>query len=255
VFARRHTLTFQNLDFKNDNPIFQQFLYNESLDINNYVCNYISTSTKYCLGSLIFSRLNKLTQLKCAASVGFEIPDTKIVNNIHHPMFDYNCITKPVSDVFVESFDDNCYYSGGVVNTRSNMLNRDFAFPSLIQKEIKKELEIRVFFFENNFFSIARMPKIGKYCTKVDWRDYNQDYDSMRFFPIDLDLSIKNKLMDLSKLLNINTGSFDLIFSKGKYYFLEVNPHGQFGFVGSIGNFNIEKQIAVHLINKMKGNL
>ncbi len=50
------------------------------------------------------------------------------------------------------------------------------------------------------------------------------------------------------KKLNLDTGSIDLIKDlSGNYYFLEVNPQGQFGGMKEYG-LDIEKNIAEYLI-------
>ena len=55
------------------------------------------------------------------------------------------------------------------------------------------------------------------------------------------------------KLLNLNSGSLDLIrAADGKYVFLEINPVGQFGMVSYPCNYNIEKEIAIALTNRME---
>lgn len=48
--------------------------------------------------------------------------------------------------------------------------------------------------------------------------------------------------------MNYQTGSFDFIKCKEKYYFLEMNPVGQFGNVSDMCNYNIEKDIAEFLL-------
>ena len=52
------------------------------------------------------------------------------------------------------------------------------------------------------------------------------------------------------RLADLETGSLDLIYSKtGQYYFLEVNPGGQFSMVSIPCNYNLEKKVAEYLIN------
>jgi glutathione synthase/RimK-type ligase-like ATP-grasp enzyme len=53
-------------------------------------------------------------------------------------------------------------------------------------------------------------------------------------------------------ILKLNTGSVDLIFSEedNKYYFLEVNPMGQFGMVSKPCNYYLEKEMAQYLTKK-----
>ena len=61
-------------------------------------------------------------------------------------------------------------------------------------------------------------------------------------------IEIENNLAELMKHLNLNSGSIDLIYGcDKKYYFLEVNPVGQFGMTSYPCNYYIEKKIANYL--------
>jgi len=61
---------------------------------------------------------------------------------------------------------------------------------------------------------------------------------------------LKEKIILLMKILDLNTGSIDLIKSTDeKIYFLEINPIGQYGMVSSPCNYYLDKLIAKTLIN------
>ncbi|MNR06137.1 hypothetical protein D3C85_1222000 [compost metagenome] len=47
----------------------------------------------------------------------------------------------------------------------------------------------------------------------------------------------------------LNCASFDVIYSSddAQYYFLDLNPVGQFGMVSTPCNYNLEKEIALAL--------
>ena len=52
------------------------------------------------------------------------------------------------------------------------------------------------------------------------------------------------------KHIGLNTGSIDMIKSvDGNYYFLEVNPSGQFGMTSFPCNYNLHEKVADYLIN------
>jgi glutathione synthase/RimK-type ligase-like ATP-grasp enzyme len=120
-------------------------------------------------------------------------------------------------------------------------------FPSIIQEEIEKEIEIRVFIAEAKFYSMAIFSQnSGR--TDVDFRNYDHNKPN-RNVPYTLPLKVKSAIKRLMKGLGINTGSVDLIKNKaGEYYFLEVNPSGQYGMVSQPCNFNINRDIAEILI-------
>ena len=45
------------------------------------------------------------------------------------------------------------------------------------------------------------------------------------------------------KNLNLSFGGVDLAFSKGKYYFIEVNPTGEWGWLVKTTGYEIDKEI------------
>lgn len=49
------------------------------------------------------------------------------------------------------------------------------------------------------------------------------------------------------RMLNLNTGSIDLLYLKGSYLFLEVNPTGQFGEYGNMAGYDLYDVIAEEL--------
>ena len=52
--------------------------------------------------------------------------------------------------------------------------------------------------------------------------------------------------------LELISGSIDLIKSQnGKYYFLEVNPNGQYDWVSQYGGYYLDKKIAYFLKSKL----
>jgi ATP-GRASP peptide maturase of grasp-with-spasm system len=129
-------------------------------------------------------------------------------------------------------------------------LNPSF-FPSLIQEEIEKEFEIRSFYIDGLFYSMAIFSQSDK-LTKTDFRNYNYDKPN-RCVPYLLPATVAHCLDSMMKDLQLNTGSIDLIKARnGRYYFLEVNPIGQFGMVSYTCNYYLEKVVARWLYNKNK---
>ena len=125
----------------------------------------------------------------------------------------------------------------------------NFFFPSLFQEYIEKKLEIRTFFMDGQFFSMAMFTQQDSKTT-IDFRNYNFK-SPIRTVPFKLPEIVENKLIALFELLNLKSGSIDIILSKkNEYVFLEINPVGQFGMVSYPCNYYLEKKIANKLINE-----
>jgi glutathione synthase/RimK-type ligase-like ATP-grasp enzyme len=119
--------------------------------------------------------------------------------------------------------------------------------PSFFQRYVEKDFELRIFFLDDDFDAMAIFSQNDEQ-TKVDYRKYNMANPN-RVIPYRLPDAIKSKLSLLASKLGLNTGSFDMIVDKqGEYYFLEVNPVGQFGAHSEDCNLTIERRIAERLL-------
>ena len=103
---------------------------------------------------------------------------------------------------------------------------------------------------ENNFYPMAIFSQNDE-TTKIDYRNYNYDKPN-RNVPFVLPKLILKKIKKFISKLEINTGSIDLIINKkGDYFFLEINPMGQYDWVSQNCNYYIDKDIAEILISKL----
>ena len=62
---------------------------------------------------------------------------------------------------------------------------------------------------------------------------------------------LNQKCLDITNKFNLNFSAIDLIYSKDKkYYFLEMNPNGQWGWIEDKVGFPIRDSIIDYLVNK-----
>jgi ATP-GRASP peptide maturase of grasp-with-spasm system len=239
---------------------------------NSKLKNYIAThllSEKRILLEYIFNsyfdknkklglagefQINKLITLKYALELGLKIPDTIITNkasSIEEFYNQYNSIiTKSINDVFFFIDKKSIKYSETekieLNDIDKNNVKTSF-FPSLFQDKIEKKIEIRSFFLNDKIYSMAIFTQENKN-SKIDSRNYSLN-NKNREVPFLLPENIEKKLIKLFLKLNLNIGVADLIYSKdNKFYFLEINPNGQFEDISNIGNYYLEEKIANQLI-------
>ncbi len=228
-----------------DNKIADYYLNLEKDTLIDFIYEEIS---KKSLGFISQKPLNKLIQIRKAQLAGILVPDTFITNskkNINKFTDSTELITKAIQENI--GFQDRVkviYQRVKLVKIKE--LPFSF-FPSLFQKRLIKELEIRTFYLDNKFYSIA----IYNSEQVVDMRDY---YHVQNHFKFQLPKELELKLTQLMKTLNLVSGSIDLILSdKGEFYFLEVNPAGQYDWVSVFGSYNLDEKIAKFL-NKHEEN-
>lgn len=194
----------------------------------------------------------KFHQLLLASKCGLNVPATYVTNS-KEQLLDFmshhaSMIVKPIQDVESIELDGKRYFQYTKVLHREdiNRLNNTF-FPGLFQKEIKKNLEIRSFYLDGKLYSMAICSSFDRQ-TQMDFRRYNDKYPN-RTIPYQLPKEIEKKLNIFMEEMNLNCGSIDLILDdSGDYYFLEVNPVGQFGMVSYPCNYYLERKIANFLI-------
>lgn len=225
------------------------FLKEERFKLMEFV--HYSFELKPSIGKFERTGPNKLKVLKLASELEILIPNTYITDNkteLTDLLKNEKLISKAIFEPINFSMKNFNYTNPTVRISNEDLKNieENFNF-SLLQNEIKKEVEVRSFYLDGIFYSMAILSQNNEK-TEVDYRNYDSSHPN-RTIPIKLPLEIESKLNKLMNILNYNIGCIDLIFSNSNYYFLEVNPVGQFGMISNPCGYNLEKIIAEKLIN------
>lgn len=253
-FRRWHQLPIINEDIQNQQFFLEINKAKEMEFLSIFRSFEFCLKDKFWLNKFNDIRVPKVTQLMCAKQVRLLIPKTFILNNkkeLTHLLSKNKKVLTKASEYTLQ-IEGYASYSNRVTNETLSEIPTMF-FPSLFQTEIEKEIELRIVFINGIFYTMAIFSQQIEQ-TEVDFRRYSFDYPN-RTICFELPINIKRKISKLMKLLDLNFGSIDMIKSKsGEYYFLEVNPVGQFGMVSSPCNYNIEKKIAQILIENDRKN-
>ncbi len=248
-FRKWHNLSIVNKDIVDQHLLIEL---NKAIE-NEFVS--IFKSIEYCLKDKFWlnkfedTQNPKIKQLHFAKEVGLDIPKTFVFNNKKDVLnlFSENksILTKATQHSI--NYKDYTEYTNRIsVEIIDEM--PDIFFPSLFQIEVEKDIELRIVYVDGVFYTMAIFSQQNEQ-TSIDFRRYDFDYPN-RTVSFELPIKIKSKISKLMKILDLNFGSIDMIKTKnGEYYFLEVNPVGQFGMVSSPCNYNIEQIIAQKLIN------
>jgi ATP-GRASP peptide maturase of grasp-with-spasm system len=230
----------------------------ESNKLSEYL-HYLIEKTVPVLGSAFKSDLNKLTTLNLARTVGFKTPECHVINErqLATRLLEdgHEYITKAMSDgvyLFDSEKDRKAYFTyTESLDAHSLAGYPDRVSPSFLQSKIKKNYELRVFYLDGKFFAWAIISQSSAQ-TSTDYRKYNSQKPN-RVVPYSLPESLEQKLLDLFHKIGLNTGSVDfMVDSENDYYFLEINPVGQFGALSKLTNYQLEMEIARWLIEHAK---
>lgn len=262
VWFRRKISAYKGLDFElkeehvENHHTLRKFISAEFNALYDFLLHRID-SKKWMNNPFTEQKLNKLDVLFRAQKLGIQIPFTEMVNRkdrIVHYLKTYDkLIVKPFSEVIFLQGPDHGYYKmlSKILDKKTIKDAPETFFPSLIQEYIPKKMEIRSFYFYGKFYSMAILSQNNKN-TAVDFRNYDNVRPN-RTVPFQVPKDLEEKLARLMQDLQLNTGSIDLIFTEsGSYYFLEINPVGQFGMVSYPCNYYLEKELALQFKKQLE---
>lgn len=226
------------------------YLYSEFNNLLTLLFKLLENKKFLCRKIPLFSKIDILSK---ANKMGLRIPETIITSDKLRLIEFYNknnksLITKSIGEARQIIYGDHEFTLATHTVKNIDSLPSKFS-PSLFQEYIDKEIEIRTFYLDKKCYSMAIFSQNNEK-TKLDFRNYDQENPN-RFVPYQLPEPIENKIVDFMEEIKLNTGSLDLIKSSknGHYYFLEVNPFGQFGMTSKPCNYNLHKKVADFLID------
>jgi ATP-GRASP peptide maturase of grasp-with-spasm system len=217
--------------------------------------HYVLRKRCAVLGSANGSSPNKLVVLERARELGLRTPSFSISSSRRHAedliASGHGHVSKAMSDGLY-LFDMGESQAGYF--TYTEMLGPqslegvgERMAPSFFQRYVEKQFELRIFFLDDELHAVAIFSQNDDQ-TKVDYRKYNAKRPN-RVIPFELPPDVAHKLLQLARELGLDTGSFDMIVdAQGDFYFLEVNPVGQFGTHSECCNLSIERRIAQRLL-------
>lgn len=226
-------------------PEMNEYIYNNNRKIIEYL--EFRLQKKKHINLFFNCDINKLIVLEIAKEEGLLVPNFKMCTN--NQQIGHRTIYKSIND------DASIYNSHE--NKILHALTQQYKYteefhefsPTLFQEKIEKKYEIRTFYLDGKFFSMAIFSQQNSN-TSLDYRNYDFE-EPNRTVPFNIPEDLERKLSNLMERLNLKSGSIDLIVNpNNEYFFLEVNPAGQFGMISSPCNFNIEKEIVNNLTHE-----
>lgn len=199
--------------------------------------------------------VNKIEMLFLAQKTGLAIPCSLITGQKetlkHFSLLHKDIICKTIGNGFRLNYHNTEYLISPHIMDNIDTLPQSF-IPSLVQDYKEKEFDVRVFYINKRCFTSAIFSQDFEE-SKIDFRINPSMKNNVRISPIKLPANIECKLSKMMSLANLNMGTIDLVYQKGKFIFLEVNPQGQFGGYANVCGFNLYQIIAEELISISHG--
>lgn len=188
----------------------------------------------------IYRAENKLYQLDIAKKVGLDIPCSYVTNIVPSGIDCGKCyVIKSLDTALFYSRDVEMFTYTTVVNGKDLRRLSLSDAPVIMQEYIEEKLDLRVTVVGEKIYPV-KILKNGA-LIEGDWRKTPKE--QLSYVPIDLPKTLEEKIHCLMKELNLVFGGIDLVYSCGKYYFIEVNPTGEWGWLINNAKLPIDRAI------------
>jgi hypothetical protein len=173
---------------------------------------------------------NKLRQLKLATELGFSIPDTLITNNSVEvqswlSQLDGQAICKALySPLIEEPTEDRFIFTNLLESVPDDFAESLRVAPAIFQRALLPKADYRVTVVGSRVFAA----KVDLSEVILDWRTAKSD---VNFTLYDLPAAVQKQCRQYVAVAGLSFGAIDLVESNGEFYFLEINPNGEWGWL------------------------
>jgi glutathione synthase/RimK-type ligase-like ATP-grasp enzyme len=172
---------------------------------------------------------NKLRQLRVAAEIGFEVPDTVVSNDLAQirQTLSTPMVAKALAGSIVAVDGAPNYVYTQLVDETVIDDEAVAAAPCIFQRLAKPATDVRVTVVGYEVFATELVTERP---LPIDWRAAPDDEVSFR--PVTLPDDVARRCVAMCDSLHLSYGAFDFVRSDtGRYIFLELNPSGQWGWI------------------------
>lgn len=193
-----------------------------------------------------FMAENKIYQLDVALNQGMRIPDTVVTN--------YPYKINPNQLYIVKSLDTALFYEGeyemftySTILKGSDLIDASLNdAPVIIQNCLTNKIDLRVTIIGNHIFTAAIL--LDGEGIEGDWRINKKS--RLQYKEVSLPKEIESKIKHIMDELGLVFGGMDLAYADNEYFFIEVNPTGEWGWLAEQVGFPISKAIVDYMENE-----
>jgi glutathione synthase/RimK-type ligase-like ATP-grasp enzyme len=200
-----------------------------------------------------FRSENKLLQLIYAKQSGFTIPKTRVANDLLFCELNENTMyaVKSLDTVILRSGEHEAFSYTSIL-TGKDVINSSLrSSPVVIQESIHPKIDIRATVVGNKVLPVKIVDRNDK-GVDGDWRKQKNDVE---FVSCELPKDIEESCICLTRKLGLFFGGIDLAFSNDRYYFIEINPTGEWAWLVHSAGLRIDVEICNELCCEEKNEL
>ena len=194
---------------------------------------------------------NKPRQLGAAILCGMKVPPTLVTNDpkvaAAFCVEQEQVVGKPLRQALTQvDGRDSVVFTSRVGVDLVHDVAALRAAPVILQQEIRKAYDVRVTVVGPDVFA-ATIDSQTQADTQVDWRRSSRS--DLAHTAIELPEFLRQQCIELTKSLGLRFGAIDFVLDEGgEYWFLEINPNGQWGWVEN----RTRQPIAASIVNELE---
>jgi len=194
---------------------------------------------------------NKIFQLKLAQKIGLRIPETCITTDKNEVIqFMERCggkiVAKALYSPLIEEKDKDYFIFTNIIESTKNISQHEFGVaPTIFQELLTKKTDYRLTIIGDDCFSVV-VTRESKEGISNDWRIIKE---GLKFQPCELPSDIIDKCIEMVKKLGLVFGAIDLVRSSDEFYFLEINPNGEWAWLQKESELPIAETLVDYLVN------
>ncbi len=220
VFLRTQTKDNLNVNEQLERTQWSSFLRNLIIFKNaKWINNPVNT----------YRAENKIFQLSVAEECGLSIPLTYVSNCVDIDLEkEKDYIVKSIdSALFYDSLNSKEMFTYTNMVSGKDLIEYDLTLaPVFIQEFLNPKIDCRVTYVCGELFPVKILHN-GK-GVYGDWRLRKEE---LEYVPFQLSEHIEEAILRLMKKLKLDFGGIDLAIVNDSYYFIEVNPTGEWGWL------------------------
>lgn len=197
----------------------------------------------------------KIWQLVNAQKIGFTLSRTMVTNDPQAGFGfaesnDFDVVYKTLESARISENDDlGLIFTSSIRTTPKENYAAISLSPVLLQRRIKKKVDLRVTVIGNKVFPVEINARNSAEI-ELDWRRAHPE--DLIYKSHSLPRKIEEMCVELTKVLGLNFGAIDLILtSDEEYVFLEINPNGQWAWIQQLNpEIKLREALADLLINR-----
>ena len=175
---------------------------------------------------------NKIVQLNYARSLGFEIPKTIVTNSTnkikeYFGSKDKKIIAKALYSPLIEEPDQDYFIFTNAIKIDQLVYEEVSICPSIFQERLSPKRDFRVTVVAEQVMSVEIKIEDSNH-SNIDWRTLEND---VQYKAIKLPKGLERKCADYVKQCGLIFGAIDIVEYNDTYYFIEINPSGEWGWL------------------------